>query len=203
MIIRCEISKLEACIVLWVSSEEAFIKSKLKVTLEVSLLHLVYPALSSLSQKQTSNSVPHHKMPDLVCHSGEKNHLNPLILEGSIHLFLFSCFAQTFFPPCFTLGRSLFWTVPPTFIWEKWEIRLIYSPLFSGSNNTGWECDFWAAGFLIKMVRKKTDCRLHRLAQSRPTSSSLARGDRRLKTAVSVKEKMTEKTDLLTFFKQF
>lgn len=66
LITRCKISKLESC------SAEAFIKFKLKVLLEVSLLHLAYPALSSLSQKQTSNSVPHHKMPDFVCHSGKK-----------------------------------------------------------------------------------------------------------------------------------
>lgn len=71
--------------------------------LEVSLLHLAYPALSSLSQKQTSNSVPHHKMPDFVCHGGKKKKKSvksshPSGIHSSL---LVLVFCSNFFSPMF------------------------------------------------------------------------------------------------------
>lgn len=117
------------------SSEEAFIESKLKVLLEVSLLPLAYRALGSLSQKQTSNSVPHHNMPDFVCHSGEKkNLLNPLVQEGSIHLSLLSnCFSPMFYTRSLTVldGAAVF---------DLGKLRgrtNLQPPFFSGSMNMG------------------------------------------------------------------
>lgn len=126
---------------------------------------------------------------------------HPRGIHSSLLVLVFSL--KLFFPPCFTLGRSLFWTAPPSLIWENWEVGLIYNPLFSGSMNMGWACDFWAAGFLIEMVEKK--CPTAQACTQSPGFFFSGQGGQEVKDS-SVGEREDDREDRpldLFFFKQF